>query len=62
VDDFFDICQCKQNSIVDRQEDVLSVQASFFKYSTCANVIVHLGWGKERYMNQGESKEGSLQK
>lgn len=60
VDKFSDIGQCKQNSIVDGQEDVASVQASFLKDSPCADVIVHLGWRKETAERGGKQRRDSV--
>lgn len=57
MDNFADVCQGKQNGVVDCQEDVTSVQASFFKDSTGADVIVYLGWRKQRRVNEKETKE-----
>lgn len=60
MDNFSDTGQCKQNSVVDGQEDVTSVQASFLKDSPCADVVVHLDWRKERQLNEEESRGGIL--
>lgn len=59
VNKFPDTGQCKQNSIVDGQEDVTWVQASFLKDSPCADVIEHLGWRKQTAERGGKHRRNA---